>query len=106
MSRIEAAGCDRFRREIYGTAGTLWLRTERGRFAAFAPGRLGARGWFAPSLPEAAPGERHHRRWVQGLTGAAPREDTARAGLRGLLVAEAIARSAASGGAETAVEPV
>jgi predicted dehydrogenase len=104
MSMIEVAGCDRFRMEIYGTEGTIWLRTERGRFAAFAPRKLGARGWFTPALPEAPLGERHHRRWVEGLAGAAPREDTARAGLRGLLVAEAIARSAAAQGAETSVE--
>jgi predicted dehydrogenase len=105
MSMIEAAGCDRFRMEIYGTEGTLWLRSERGRFAAFAPRKLGASGWFGPPLPEAPLGERHHRRWIEGLAGGA-REDTALAGLRGLLVAEAIARSAASGGAETSVEAV
>ncbi|MGG5820417.1 Gfo/Idh/MocA family protein [Falsiroseomonas sp. HW251] len=104
MSAVEAAGCDRFRMEIYGTEGTLWLRTERGRLAAFAPRRLGARGWFMPALPEAPLGERHHRRWLAGLTGAAPREETAQAGLRGLLIAEAIARSSAAGGAETAVD--
>jgi UDP-N-acetyl-2-amino-2-deoxyglucuronate dehydrogenase len=103
MSMIEAAGCDRFRMEIYGTEGTIWLRTERGRFAAFAPKRLGARGWFTPSLPESPLGERHHRSWVDSLAGGS-REDTARAGLRGLLVAEAIARSAAASGAETRVE--
>jgi hypothetical protein len=73
--------------------------------AAFAPRRLGAPGWFAPSLSEASAGERHHRRWIAGLTGAAPREDTAAAGLRSLLVAEAIARSAAAAGAEAVVEP-
>jgi predicted dehydrogenase len=104
MSMIEAAGCDRFRMEIYGTEGTIWLRTERGRFAAFAPGKLGSRGWFAPTLPDAPPGERHHRRWVESLAGGV-HEDTARAGLRGLLVAEAIARSAAASGAEIGVEP-
>jgi predicted dehydrogenase len=104
MSMIEAAGCDRFRMEIYGTEGTLWLRTERGRLAAFAPSRLGERGWFTPALPEAPLGQRHHRSWIAGLAGEAPREDTARAGLRGLLVAEAIARSSAAAGAEAVVE--
>jgi hypothetical protein len=103
MSMIETAGCDRFRMEIYGSEGTLWLRSERGRFAAFAPRKLGAAGWFAPSLPEAPLGERHHRRWIESLAAGA-REDTALAGLRGLLVAEAIARSAAAGGADTCVE--
>jgi predicted dehydrogenase len=104
MSMVEAAGCDRFRMEIYGSAGTLWLRTERGRLAAFAPDRLGARGWFAPALPESPPGQRHHAAWIAGLRGAAAPEDTAGAGLRGLLVAEAIARSDAAGSAEVVVE--
>lgn len=105
MSMIEAAGCDRFRMEIYGSEGTLWLRSERGRFAAFAPRRFGARGWFLPALPEAPFGERQHRRWIASLQGG-PKDDSALAGLRGLLVAEAIARSAAAGGAEMPVEPV
>ena len=104
MSMIEAAGCDRFRMEIYGTEGTLWLRTERGRLACHAPRRLGEHGWFTPALPQAPLGARHHRRWLAGLVGEAPREDTAQAGLRSLLVAEAITRSAAASGAETAVE--
>lgn len=104
MSMIEAAGCDRFRMELYGTRGTLWLRSERGRFAAFAPDRLGGPGWFTPTLPEAPPGLAQHRRWIDGLAGRAAREDTARAGLRSLLVAEAIARSAAAAGAEAMVE--
>ena len=104
MSMVEQAGCDRFRMEIYGTGGTLWLRTERGRLAVFAPARLGARGWFAPALPEAPLGQRQHAQWIAGLRDEAPREDTARAGLRGLLVAEAIAGSAAAGGAELAVK--
>jgi predicted dehydrogenase len=104
MSMVEAAGCDRFRMEIYGTEGTLWLRTERGRLAAFAPRHLGHRDWVAPPLASEPLGVAHHRRWLAGLSGLAPRADTARAGLRGLLVAEAIARSHAAAGAEATVE--
>jgi predicted dehydrogenase len=104
MSMIEPAGCDRFRMEIYGTAGTIWLRSERGRLAVHAPARFGA-GWFVPDFLAPPPlGVRHHQRWLDGLTGAKPPEDTARAGLRSLLVTEAIARSAAAAGAEHAVE--
>jgi predicted dehydrogenase len=100
MSMIEAAGCDRFRMEIYGTEGTLWLRTERGRLAVFTS----EHGWRVPDLPQAALGVAHHRHWIAGLLGTAPKADTARAGLRSLLVAEAIARSAGASGAEALVE--
>lgn len=101
MSMIEAAGCDRFRMEIYGTTGTIWLRTERGRLAIAASAQG---GWSAPELPQAPLGLLHHQAWIEGLTGAAPKQETAHAGLRSLLVAEAIARSAAAAGAEARVE--
>jgi predicted dehydrogenase len=67
MSMIEAAGCDRFRMEIYGTEGTIWLRTERGRLAVFTRDH----GWRMPDLPQAALGVAHHRHWVAGLLGTA-----------------------------------
>ena len=104
MSMVEVAGCDRFRMEIYGTKGTMWLRTERGPLALYAPDFSGHAGWFTPKLPEAAPGVRLHQAWIDGLTGSAPRQATAAAGLRSLLVAEAIARSAEHGGCREAVE--
>ena len=89
--------------DVLASAAEIWLRTEHGRLALFTRAD-GA--WSAPTLPEEPLGLRHHRRWIAGLAGAAPRENTARAGLRGLLVAEAIARSNAAGGAEVVVEPV
>lgn len=96
MSMIEAAGTDRYRLEIFGTAGTLVLRDPS------APLRILRKGnavWETPALPSAAPGVRHHRRWLDGLRGAAPRETTSRDALHGLRVADAVARAAARGGA-------
>ncbi len=101
MSMIEAAGCDRFRLEIYGSDGTIWLRSERGPLAL---ARAGRPGWEVPDLPRAPLGRRHHQRWIDGLTGAAPPERTAEDALAGILVVEAIARSAQSGAARVAVE--
>lgn len=101
MSMIEAAGTDRFRMEIYGEDGAMWLRTERGALASI---RRGEPEWTRHALAEASPGRRHHQDWVDGLLGRAPRRNTAREALAGLLVAEAIARSAARGGALTPVE--
>jgi predicted dehydrogenase len=98
MSLIEVQGCDRFRLEIYGTAGTIWLRSERGRLAVFAPQALGRSDWITPDLPLPPPGRRQHQRWLDSLTGAAGSEGTAEAGLRGVRVAEAIARSSQAAG--------
>jgi predicted dehydrogenase len=105
MSLIEKQGCDRFRLEIYGTTGTMWLRTERGPLAVYAPQWRG-REWFVPPLPAPPFGQRQHQRWIDGLTGAAPPECTAIASLRGLLIAEAIQRSSDAGGHREAIEPV
>jgi UDP-N-acetyl-2-amino-2-deoxyglucuronate dehydrogenase len=101
MSMIEVAGCDRFRLELYGSEGTMWLRSERGPLALF---RQGTAGWEVPDLDPTPVGQRQHRHWIASLLGRAEAETTAVAGLRGLLVAEAIARSAASGGASVLVE--
>lgn len=101
MSMIEVAGCDRFRLEIYGTAGTIWLRSERGPLAWT---RTGGAQWRCPALPAPPFGQRHHQRWIDGLLGEAPPEPTAEDALAGILVAEAIARSAAADGARMQVE--
>ena len=102
MSMIEIAGCDRFRLELYGSEGTLWLRSERGPLALYR--RDGASGWEVPDLDPTPVGQRQHRHWIASLLGKAKAENTAVAGLRGLLVAEAIAHSAAAGGAMVRVE--
>jgi len=103
MSMIEAAGCDRFRMEIYGTEGTIVLRGDRG-LLQFRRG--GMADWTTPVLPTRPFGQRHHQRWIDGITGDLPREETARDALGGMLVAEAIARSAAAAGATTDVGAV
>ena len=73
MSMVEVAGCDRFRMEIYGTKGTMWLRTERGPLALYAPKFLGHDGWSTPALPDTVLGLRQHQAWIDGLIGSAPR---------------------------------
>jgi UDP-N-acetyl-2-amino-2-deoxyglucuronate dehydrogenase len=103
MSMIEAAGCDRFRMEIYGTEGTIVLRGEGGLLRIRRPDMA---EWSTPALPTRPFGQRHHQRWIDGITGDAPREETAREALGGMLVAEAIARSASALGASTDVGAV
>lgn len=103
MSQIEVRGCDRFRLEVYGDAGTLWLRSERGAIAAYAPARFGA-DWHVPSLPRSTFGEVHHRTWLAGVRDASRRLRTADDALRGMQVVEAIRRSSATAGATVAVE--
>jgi predicted dehydrogenase len=96
MSMIEAAGCDRYRMEIYGDDGTLWLRGEPG---ALALRRRGDNGWACPAVDLTPAGARHHRRWIDGLLDRTPRETTAADALAGIVVAEAIAESARNYGA-------
>lgn len=103
MSMIEPAGTDRFRMEIYGEQASLWLRSEHGPLSV---ARKGATRWEPLPLSDESVGRRHHRWWIDGLERRRPAEATGPAGLQGLLVAEAIARSAAAGGAMTAVEPL
>ena len=103
MSQVEIKGCDRFRFELYGECGTLWLRSERGRLAIYAPQRFGSE-WHCPELPELPPGQRHHAAWLAGLTGRAPRLATARDALRGMVVVEAIQKSASQRGARIAID--
>jgi len=99
MSMIEVGGCDRFRLEIYGTEGTIWLRSERGPLAVLRRGGL----WETPILSDRPLGERQHRRWIDGLLGKAEPEETAEDALAGMRIAEALARSSAARGVRTAV---
>lgn len=103
MSMVEPAGTDRFRMEIYGERAAIWLRTERGPLSV---ARKGEPGWISLEVPGDPAGTRQHRRWIEGLAGRRPPDNTALDGLQGLLVAEAIMRSAAAGGAAFAVEPL
>lgn len=93
MSMTELAGCDRFRLELYGERGTIWLRSERGRLAIRAPDRFGER-WEVPPLGQAELGARHHARWLAGLAGTQACEQTALDALEGMRIVEAIAASA------------
>ena len=94
MSSTEMAGCDRFRLEVYAENGTVWIRTERGNAAIYAPEITGEDGWVVPELEEEPFGAAHHRHWLQMVVGAAPPDDTPHAGYSTTLVAEAIYRSA------------
>ena len=105
MSMIEEQGCDRFRFEIYGTEGTMWLRSERGRLAIHAPKRY-ADAWHCPSLDEPPFGALHHRTWLEGVAGVAPRLATADDALRGMRVIEAIRRSSDAYGGAVEVDAV
>lgn len=107
MSYTELRGCDRFRLEVYTERGTVWLRTERGPAALFAPSLSGDDGWAAPTLPGQPFGQAHHRHWLSVVRGDAPADDTAHAGLQSVAVAEAIYAAARSGRrtpAETAAD--
>ncbi|MCC7452167.1 MAG: Gfo/Idh/MocA family oxidoreductase [Anaerolineae bacterium] len=92
----EVAGTDRFRMEIYGDRGTLWLRTERGRLAIYAPEHTGKTDWIMPELPPTEVGLRQHRHFLAMLRGDSPPDQSAQDGLASLLVAEAIYRAAES----------
>jgi predicted dehydrogenase len=101
MSMIEAKGCDRFRFEIYGTKGTIWLRSELGPVAVYSSG---GKGWETPAVPTPPFGQRQHQRWIDGITGVQPPEQTAIDALNGILIAEAIERSSSLSGARVSVE--
>lgn len=105
MSMSEVHGCDRFRLEIYGEEGTIWLRTGRGLLAMHAPRLFGATDWHIPSLPVQAPGQRQHAGFLDVVRGRMAPEPTAQDGLASVLVAQAIYQADASRREET-VEPL
>lgn len=105
MSMVEAQGCDRFRLELYGDSGTLWLRTERGRLALWAPQRHGT-DWWTPDLGHAPLGQRHHGAWLDGLLGLQPRGSTVAEAMAGMRVIEAIGQSASRAGTQVPVQQV
>ena len=93
-SYTEVAGTDRFRMEIYGAKGTVWLRTERGRLAIHAPQVTGVDGWQVPALDSEAFGYRQHKHFLDMVRGTAPPDQSARDGFMSVAVAEAVYRSA------------
>ena len=97
MSSSEVAGTDRFRLEVYGAAGTAWLRQPTGELALYAPTLLGASGWFTPRLPERPFGQRQHASFIAQVRGDEPPDGTAADGLAAMRVAEAIYAASAAG---------
>ena len=102
MSMIEVKGCDRFRMELYGEEGTMWLRSERGPLAVYAPKMFGSE-WHVPELPLLPFGALHHRTWLDGVANRAGRLRTAYEALRGMQVVEAIRQSSAAEGVAVTV---
>jgi predicted dehydrogenase len=98
MSWTELRGCDRFRLELYAENGTVLLRTERGPAAVYAPSVTGKEEWLVPQFPDAPFGQAHHRHWLEVVRGEAPPDGTAQAGLRSVMVAEAVYAAARTGG--------
>lgn len=90
MSYAEVAGCDRFRMEVYGSAGTAWLRQPTDGLALFARTDGGAQGWVYPALPEVPAGERQHAAFLDQVVGRAPRDTSARDAVEGLRVVETL----------------
>ncbi len=96
MSYTEAAGCDRFRLEVYGEKGTVWLRSERGKAAIYLTDDEGHGEWTTPQLGDPPFGQEHHAHWVSMALGKIPADDTGIAGLSSIEIVEAIYHSAAS----------
>lgn len=97
MSYTEVAGCDRFRLEVYAERGTVWLRTERGTAAIYAPDVTGQDDWVVPEFEDEPLGQDHHAAWMGIAAGLSPADDTGMAGLSSVLVAEAIYEAARQG---------
>lgn len=93
MSYTEIAGCDRFRLELYAEKGTVWLRTERGNAAVYAPELTGKEDWVTENVAEEPLGKFHHQYWLDVISGRSPCDDTAEAGRSTTRVAEAIYKS-------------
>jgi len=88
----ETAGTDRFRTEIYGATGALWLRSERGPLAW-----QGVHGdWRVPALPIESVGERQHRHFLAMVRGDLPPDRSDADGIASQRIVEAVYRAASS----------
>ncbi|MCP5150711.1 MAG: Gfo/Idh/MocA family oxidoreductase [Ectothiorhodospiraceae bacterium] len=105
MSMIERQGCDRFRLEVYGERGTVWLRTERGPFAAWLDGDP-AGCWRVPAIDEPPLGHVQHLRWLESLRGDASPDHSALDALAAARVVEGLALASREPGAWVSVEGV
>ncbi len=98
MSYTEVGGCDRFRLEVYAERGTVWLRSELGKAALIAPDMTGTNDWTFPSIADEPLGQHHHAQWLETVSAAGLKNDrTDIAGLKTLLVAEALYAAAKTG---------
>lgn len=94
VSYNEVAGTDRFRMEVYGTAGTAWLRTERGRLAIAT--KANPEEWTNIPLDSSVLGELHHRHFIDMVTGRSPDDGSGLDGLISVLIAEKVYEAAAA----------
>ncbi len=102
MSYNEIAGTDRFRMEVYGTLGTAWLRSERGRLAIAT--RAGPKAWTTPKLSQSKLGELHHRHFVQMAMASAPDDGSGFDGYMSMVIAERTYEAAATGRVKEVVQ--
>ena len=86
VSYNEVTGTDRFRMEVYGTGGTAWLRTQRGRLAFSLKGATSE--WEVPTLETTPLGQLHHRHLLDMLNGSAPYDGSGLDGLASVVIAE------------------
>jgi predicted dehydrogenase len=92
MCFCEPVGTDRFAMAVTGAAAQVELRGARGPFVVNA-----GSGWTALPTPVEEAGAAQHRLWLAMLRGEEAHDGSDAAGLQGVVVAEAIAESAASG---------
>lgn len=101
MSYNEVSGTDRFRMEVYGSEGTAWLRTPRGRLAISTRDNPGT--WAEVKLPAAPLGQLHHEHFLRMALAQAPDDGSGQDGYQTMVIAET-AYLAASAGIEMEVQ--
>lgn len=101
MSWNHRSPVDRFSMEIYGSEGTLVLRSSMGPLAIFSP-KLGP-DWFVPRLTEPPVGIAQHRAFLAAIQPGAKVEPSGLDGLKAVEIVELLYQSAAKGGGLDAV---
>ncbi|MCL4426245.1 MAG: Gfo/Idh/MocA family oxidoreductase [Firmicutes bacterium] len=95
MSWSHRSPVDRFSMEIYGSEGSLVLRSALGPLAVFSP-RLGP-DWFVPRLTEPPVGIAQHRAFLAAIQPGATVEPSGRDGLKAVEVVELLYQLVAKG---------
>jgi len=93
ISMSQKYGCDRFTMEIYGSKGTIWLRTPVGPLAIYSQEISKSKTWTIPELPVEPFGYRHHYEFIRRIMNDMPPDASGEDGLATVQVAEAIYRS-------------